>query len=146
MKLYKLSHENKAEFDNILTPLVSETLPTKSTYTAQLLSGEAITVVNVGHVPIPAVMGEDGEVITEATFHEDWAVDVLTPIAIDELEAYCVVDFPENWSNEFVRTECEIVYPTPNSTWLKADIRAWLTTQGIEWDKSLTKAELLKLW
>ena len=109
MNLYKLTFPAKKLFDNILTPLVSETLPTKSTYTAQLLSGEAITVVNVGHVPIPAVMGEDGEVITEATFHEDWAVDVLTPIAIDELEAYCVVDFPENWSNKFIGADVEIV-------------------------------------
>ena len=35
--------------------------------------------------------------------------------------------------------------PAPNSSWLKADIQAWLTDHDIEWDPGMLKDELLAL-
>jgi hypothetical protein len=34
---------------------------------------------------------------------------------------------------------------TPTDSWLKADIQAYLTANGIEWTTSMTKAQLLEL-
>ena len=33
----------------------------------------------------------------------------------------------------------------PDSSWRKSDIQSWLTAEGIEWDSSMTKSELLEI-
>ncbi len=71
-----------------------------STYTTNTSYGSA-TVVEIGHIPIAAVLDEEGEVVTEATFHDDYAVDVLfaddvmEQVSIAEVSPYIVeIDNP----------------------------------------------------
>jgi len=143
----KLSFKDKAEFDKVLAPLLHEdfTIPTKSIYTAILKSGESITVVNVKNVPIKEVKDEDGNVIVEAGFHEDWAVDILTEVEIPELNSYLLKFRKSKYHHGFSGSTGNIVLPKPTDSWLKDEIRQWLTDNNIEWNTSLLKAELLEL-
>ena len=99
----KLTFESKKEFNRILAQVVDTNflIPAKATYTATLKTGERITVVNVGHVPIPATYDEQGKILTEASQYEDWAVDILSPVKIPEFEDYKVKNKPEHWHHKF---------------------------------------------
>lgn len=143
----KLSFKDKAEFDKVLAQLLYEdfTIPTKSTYTVTLKSGEKITVVNVGNVPIRATYDDEGNVLTEASFHEDWAVDIDTPVDIPELNSYLLKFRKSKYHHGFNGSTGNIVLPKPTDSWLKDEIRQWLTDNNIEWNTSLLKAELLEL-
>lgn len=87
MKLFKLRFSNKEEWDTVkgdlLIPNEDGEFPSKSTYTSDTIYGLA-TIVEIGHIPIPAVLDEDGEVITEATLHSDYAVDTLLRDDVEE--------------------------------------------------------------
>lgn len=41
--------------------------------------------------------------------------------------------------------ETPAVDPVPDSSWKKSDIQLWLDDNGIEWNSSMTKSELLDL-
>jgi len=93
MKLLKLSFSNKEEWntvkESLLIPNEDGIYPSNSTYTANTSYGSA-TVVEIGHIPIAAVLDEEGEVVTEATFHDDYAVDVL--FADDVMEQVSIAE------------------------------------------------------
>ncbi len=80
MKLFKLSFSSKEDWDSIKPTIINVdedgNFPSGSTYTANTIYGSA-TVIEIGHIPIPAVLDEEGVVVTEATYHEDFAVDML---------------------------------------------------------------------
>ena len=46
-------------------------------------------VIEIGNIPIPATYDEEGNELTEATFHADWAVDVDGELP-EELEQYLI--------------------------------------------------------
>ena len=142
MKLYKLSFTDKAQWDNVKTSILladeDGNIP-NGTYT-----NNGMTVVEVGYVPIPATYDEDGEELTEATFNEDYAVDILTEKTLD-LGQYIVKYHPENWYHGFSGVDIIPVIPTPDDSWLKADIKLWLDSYGIDYPSTATKAQLLEL-
>ena len=77
---------------------------------------------------------------------EGYHIDIAAKSLSDELNAilndYIVkTDSPVNvWSGGGV-----IVKAVPNKSWLNAKIQSWLSALGIDWNKSDTKSELLKL-
>jgi len=140
MKLYKLSFTDKAQWDGVKASfLYADNIPTKSTYTVQ-----GMDIREIGHVPIPATYDEEGNVLTEASQHDDFAVDILTTEEISEVESY-IIGAKGSYYHGFMGVNAEIVQPQPNDSWLKLDIQGFLTAQGIEWTTSMTKAQLLEL-
>ena len=145
--LYRLSFDSQQDWHTLRNTLINlEELPKqRKVMTVQLLTGEAITINEVGNVPIPLEYDEEtGEPLTEQLYHDDWAVDVSTPVLIPELGKYILKEFPDQFYNSFTRLRV-ILDPQPDESWLKAEIQAWLDQKGIEWTTSMTKAELLEL-
>jgi len=144
--LYRLSFDSQQDWHTLRNTLINlEELPKqRKVMTVQLLTGEAITINEVGNVPIPLEYDEDGKPLTEQLYHDDWAVDVSTPVLIPELNGYILKDVPDQFYNSFTGLRV-IVEPQPDESWLKAEIQAWLDEKGIEWTTSMTKAELLEL-
>ena len=142
MKLYKLSFTDKAQWDNVKTSILladeDGNIP-NGTYT-----NNGMTVVEVGHVPIPATYNEEGNELTEATFNEDFSVDILTEKTLD-LGQYIVKCHPEKWHHGFSGVDIIPVIPTPDVSWLKADIKLWLDSYDIDYPSTATKAQLLEL-
>ena len=144
--LYRLSFDSQKDWHTLRDTLINlEELPKqRKVMTVQLLTGEAITINEVGYVPIPLEYDEDGNPLTDQLYHNDWAVDVSTPVLIPELNGYILKDVPDQFYNSFTGLRV-IVEPQPDESWLKAEIQAWLNEKGIEWTTSMTKAELLGL-
>ncbi len=143
MKLYKLSFENKAQWDGVKASFLDAdengNYPTKSIYSIQ-----GMTIREVGHVPIDATYDEEGNELTPPSQHDDWAVDILTTEEISEVESY-IIGAKANYYHGFMGVNAEIVQPKPSDSWLKLDIQGFLTAQGVEWTTSMTKAQLLNL-
>ena len=146
--LYRLSFDSQKDWHTLRNTLINlEELPKqRKVMTVQLLTGETVITINeVGNVPIPLEYDEEtGEPLTEQLYHDDWAVDVSTPVLIPELNGYILKDHPDQFYNSFTGLRV-IVEPQPDESWLKAEIQAWLDDQGVEWTTSMTKAELLGL-
>ena len=143
MNLYKLSFTDKAQWDNVKTSILladeDGTIPNSGTYT-----NNGMTVVEVGYVPIPATYDEDGEELTEATFNEDFSVDILTEKTLD-LGQYIVKCHPEKWHHGFSGVDAVLADKIPDEDWTKKEIQDWLTEQGVAWTDDMEKAELLAL-
>jgi len=60
-------------------------------------------------VPIPLEYDEDGNPLTEQLYHDDFAVDIVTPILIEELNNYILTYKPEkfynSWSGSYIVVE-----------------------------------------
>ena len=156
-KLHKLTFDTKEDWIVLRNTLVQAdedgNYPSKKVDTFQLLSGERITINEVGNVPIPIEYDENGEPTNTTRdddgnvipiYHEDWAVDVMAEDVIDALTGYIVVDAPNQWYNSFTGA-FELVEATPTSDWTVAEIKAWLDSKGISYTSSMLKAELLAL-
>jgi hypothetical protein len=143
MYIYKLSLQDKEQWDGVktsfLTPDEDGNLPTGSTYT-----NNGMAIREIGHVPYDAVVDEEGNVITEGGLHEDYAVDILTSAEIPQVEQY-IISSKDSYYHCFSGVSAEVVQPIPTDSWLKANIQAYLTAQGVEWTTSMLKAELLAL-
>ena len=113
--LYRLSFEKKADWTELRNTLIEPnedgTFVTKKVATVQLLTGETATINEVGNVPIPLEYDEDGKPLTEQLYHDDWAVDVSTPVLIPELNGYILKDVPDQFYNSF--TGC-LLYTSPS--------------------------------
>jgi len=141
--LYKLSFTDKAQWDGVKTSILladeDGNIPNGGTYT-----NNGMTVVEVGHVPIPATYDEEGNKLTEATFHTDYAVDILTEKTLD-LYKYILTTTPKNWRHNFTGVDAIVIQTKPTIDWLKNDIKEWLTNNNIEWKTSMNKDELINL-
>jgi hypothetical protein len=104
------------------------------------------TVAETGLIPYPTVFDMDGNP-KPVTFREGYHVDVMTTEVIQEWKEFTVTG-EHGWYHSFgygeVAKEGDFVLK-PNDSWLKADIQAYLTANGIEWTTSMTKAQLLEL-
>ena len=145
-QLYKLSFIDKTEWlseREVIYTEPEEGFPVSSTYTI-----EGDTIREVGHVPIDATYDDEGNELTPPSQHDDFSVDILTKKTYANLNDYIISD-KKWWHNisgvVIPLVEKVEVIETPTLDWLKADIQAWLTDQGIEWSSSMTKAELLNL-
>ncbi len=96
--IYRLSFTNKAQWDGVKTSFLDAdengNYPTKSTYSIQ-----GMTIREVGHVPIDATYDEEGNELTPASQHDDFAVDIVTKTEIPEVEEYKVESskYYNNW-------------------------------------------------
>ena len=140
-KIYKLSFEDKDEWVSTRSVIYEEPedgFPVSSTYT---LNGD--TIREVGNVPYPATYDEDGEELTPAGNHDDFAVDILTENTYD-LNQYLVVG-NSRWYHSFSGLQVPIVEAIPDSSWTVAEIKNWLDANGISYTSSMLKADLLAL-
>jgi hypothetical protein len=98
----KLSFTTKDEWlsvrNTFVLPDEDGNYPSGSIYTAQIAEG-SITIREVGHVPIAATYDEEGEILTEASFNEDWAVDIVSDYDLP-VEDYIIEN--KHWYNEWV--------------------------------------------
>jgi hypothetical protein len=124
--------------------------PDKATFQAWQKPDDVVTVVEIGLIEAtPAQFDENDNIIAEATYLEGYHVDIKSHSLIESLKDYIVV--PQNPRHGVLWAEgCHIVTEEdfilkPTDSWLKADIQAYLTANGIEWTTSMTKAQLLEL-
>ena len=108
--LYRLSFDSQQDWHTLRNTLINlEDLQQRKVMTVQLLTGETITINEVGHVPIPLEYDEDGNPLTEQLYHDDFAVDIVTPILIEELNNYILTYKPEkfynSWSESYIVVE-----------------------------------------
>ena len=100
--IYRLSLETKPKWNTLrkkfVMPDEEGNYPSHSIYTAQIAEG-SITIREVGHVPIAATYDEEGEILTEASFNEDFAVDIVSDYDLP-VEDYIIED--KHWYNEWV--------------------------------------------
>jgi len=78
--LYKLSFPSKMAWEEASKVLHNEE--------GILLKG--IAIILVGHVPYDATYDDEGNMLTEAGVHKDYAVDVVSPDLIPELDEYLI--------------------------------------------------------
>ena len=100
--VYRLSLATKPKWNTLrkkfVMPDEDGNYPSGSIYTAQIAEG-SITVREVGNVPIAATYDEEGEILTEASFNEDFAVDILSDYDLP-VEDYIIEN--KQWYNEWV--------------------------------------------
>jgi len=100
--IYRLSFTTKDEWISVRNTFVlpdeDGNYPSHSIYTAQIDEG-SITIREVGHVPIAATYDEEGEILTEASFNEDFAVDIVSDYDLP-VSKYIIED--KHWYNEWV--------------------------------------------
>ena len=100
--IYRLSLETKPKWNTLrkkfVMPDEDGNYPNHSIYTAQIVDG-SITVREVGNVPIAATYDEEGEILTEASFNEDFAVDIVSDYELP-VSKYIVEE--KHWYNEWV--------------------------------------------
>ena len=100
--IYRLSLETKPKWDTLrkkfVVPDDDGNYPSGSIYTAQIAKG-SITIREVGNVPIAATYDEEGEILTEASFNEDFAVDIVSDYELP-VSKYIVEE--KHWYNEWV--------------------------------------------
>jgi hypothetical protein len=77
----------------------------------------------IKHIVLNYGLLKDGELYTKVQYCTVYAVESIEVIQFETAEARL----------------------TFMGTWLKADIQAYLTANGIEWTTSMTKAQLLEL-
>jgi len=77
--------------------------------------------------PIPIEGYHIDVILSDGTLVQDYIVNVDSP------------------QHSFTGCTYPIAVAVPTDKWLKADIQQWLTDNGIEWDSSMLKAELLNL-
>jgi hypothetical protein len=84
---------------------------------------------------------ELGTLADDEGYHVDLKTSELLPIPNGFITAPNNPKHGERW-----KAGCVVVQPepeAPNDTWLKVEIREYLTNNGIEWKQSWTKAHLL---
>ena len=100
--VYRLSLATKPKWNTLrkkfVMPDEDGNYPSGSIYTAQIAEG-SITIREVGNVPIAATYDEEGEILTEASFNEDFAVDILSDYDLP-VEDYIIEN--KQWYNEWV--------------------------------------------
>jgi len=100
--IYRLSLETKPKWNTLrkkfVMPDEDGNYPSGSIYTAQIAEG-SITIREVGHVPIAATYDEEGEILTEASFNEDFAVDIVSDYELP-VSKYIIEN--KQWYNEWV--------------------------------------------
>jgi len=100
--IYRLSLETKPKWNTLrkkfVMPDEDGNYPSGSIYTAQIAEG-SITIREVGHVPIDATYDEEGEILTEASFNEDFAVDIVSDYELP-VSKYIIEN--KQWYNEWV--------------------------------------------
>ena len=100
--IYRLSLETKPKWNTLrkkfVMPDEDGNYPSGSIYTAQIAEG-SITIREVGNVPIAATYDEEGEILTEASFNEDFAVDIVSDYELP-VSKYIVEE--KHWYNEWV--------------------------------------------
>ncbi len=101
--IYRLSFTTKDEWISVRNTFVlpdeDGNYPNHSIYTAQIADG-TITVREVGFVPIAATFNKDGEILTEASFNEDFAVDIVSDFKLP-VDDYIIEDDPKTWYHNF---------------------------------------------
>ena len=97
--VYKLSFESEKAFNKFKETFVS----------TEEIEGEMVTknpegviqIKEIGHLSFPAIKDEEGNIVTEAGFYEDWAVDILTEeVLFDELTPY-LIEPRDNFRHSF---------------------------------------------
>ena len=100
--VYRLSLATKPKWNTLrkkfVMPDEDGNYPSGSIYTAQIAEG-SITIREVGNVPIAATYDEEGEILTEASFNEDFAVDIVSDYDLP-VSKYIIED--KHWYNEWV--------------------------------------------
>jgi len=100
--IYRLSLATKPKWNTLrkkfVMPDEDGNYPSGSIYTAQIAKG-SITIREVGNVPIAATYDEEGEILTEASFNEDFAVDIVSDYELP-VSKYIVEE--KHWYNEWV--------------------------------------------
>jgi len=100
--VYRLSLATKPKWNTLrkkfVMPDEDGNYPSGSIYTAQIAEG-SITIREVGNVPIAATYDEEGEILTEASFNEDFAVDIVSDYELP-VSKYIVEE--KHWYNEWV--------------------------------------------
>ena len=91
-KIYKLSLTSESAWTEVKKQLTDEE--------GNLLKG--IHIIELGNIPYDAVYDEDGEILTEAGFHTDWAVNVVFDPNVNGIEPtflkeYLVANPPARW-------------------------------------------------
>ncbi len=101
--IYKLTFTTKEQWDSakvtFLLPDEEGNYPSSRTFTGQTAQG-SITCVEVGNIPVAATYDEEGEILTQATFREDYAVDILSDYELP-VEEYEVGETPNTWYHNF---------------------------------------------
>ena len=132
--IYKLSFINEDKYLAVYdTLLVDEVLP------------QGVTMFIKQHLSYPAVLDEMGEVVIEGGLYDDFAVDCYSPVVLPQLDKYIMPPKTTYRHNICGISNDTIVVAIPNIGWLKADIQSWLTVNGIIWQTSMAKDELLTL-
>jgi hypothetical protein len=100
--VYRLSLATKPKWNTLrkkfVMPDEDGNYPSGSIYTAQIAEG-SITIREVGNVPIAATYDEEGEILTEASFNEDFAVDIVSDYELP-VDDYIIEN--KQWYNEWV--------------------------------------------
>ena len=88
--IYKLSFTDKDQWDAVKTSFLLA--DDNGNYGSGTFTNNGMTIREVGHIPIPATYDENGEILTEASSHTDYAVDILTPVLIPgETNTFCQI-------------------------------------------------------
>jgi len=156
-RLYRLSFNNRnqwvAKRNQLVQPDEDGNYSDKSTETFTLLTGEPITVVEVGEVPTkvrydkdgnlkpPNYLDKDGNLVNVK--HTDFAVDVISDVEIPELNKYAITNewYQNSFTGGFQSVEPQPVQP--DSSWSKSEIKKYLDDKNIEYKKTATKSALL---
>ncbi len=100
--IYKLSFTSKNSWDAVKGELILKdeqgNYPSGSIYTAQTELG-TVTICEVGHIPIEAVYDDEGVIVSEATAHEDFAVDINADFELP-ITKYSIQE-EKQWYNEW---------------------------------------------
>ncbi len=139
-KLYKLSFSNENQWYDKRAKWFNEPeggFPS-GTYTV-----DGCTIIELEYTPKKPIYDEDGNITNPDAKNLDYSVDVYG--VIDKIKENFVINNPANWYNVISGVDAEVVQPIPTDSWLKANIQAYLTAQGVEWTTSMLKAELLAL-
>ena len=107
--IYKLSFTDKDQWDAVKTSFLLA--DDNGNYGSGTFTNNGMTIREVGHIPIPATYDENGEILTEASQHDDYAVDILTPVLIPELNEYLLPEIKSNYYHSFSGNNDEIVLP-----------------------------------
>lgn len=98
MNTYKLSFTNKESWDTIKSQLFTEKELSTITSTTYQING--ILVREIGNIPIQEELDEEGNIIIEAGFHDDYAVDIYSPIELDIVNEY-EIEEKDNYYHSF---------------------------------------------
>ncbi len=86
--IYKLSFTDKDQWDAVKTSFLLA--DEQGNYGSGTFTNNGMTIREVGHIPIPATYDENGDILTEASQHTDYAVDIDAEISLDILDEYII--------------------------------------------------------